>query len=312
MAATSWGISLIVKILSMQGGGCLGYVQALILAELEKRAGRPCNELFELVAGTSVGSINDACVASGVPATGIVEFFTQFAPRIFDSTLLTDIEALNGPKYDAETLEAALQATLKEKTMADCSCRFIATAYDYATDRIVRFDSGVVSSQDKNEIVIGKDSPIQLWQICRASSAAQTYFPAYQIEDMVLLDGGNTSDNAPDMLALTEAIAGGTNPSDIRMLSLGSGDTVWKVDARKMIAPSPIRAGLETIKIVFSAGEDAQVAKAKKILGNGHYRLSPDLGDGIAIDDWPACCSKIPQAVTALLITSSAVLEEFC
>lgn len=298
-------------ILACQGGGCLGLGQALTLAALEKRAGRPCSELFNMAAGSSVGFIIASCAACGVPAMAIVEFFIKYAPDIFKSSWLSEIEALAGPKYDPEALEQALQATLGAKTLANCKLRLIGTSYDYATDRIVRFDSGVVSSRDANEIIIGNDSTMPLWRMCRASSAAQTYFPACQIGGMILIDGGNTGDNAPDMLALTEAIASGTKLEDIRMLSLGSGDTAWKVDASEMVSPSPIRAGLETIKIVFAAGEDSQVSKARKLLGHAHYRLSPNLGDGIAIDDATACLSLIPPAVEMMLAKNGAILDDF-
>lgn len=301
-----------MNVLALQGGGCLGFGQALILQELEKCAGKPCSDLFECVAGTSVGSIIGALVATGAPASAILAFFTQDAPNIFKQSWLGSVEALAGAKYPATNLEASLMSALGEKTLADCKIRFIATAYDFTSDRVIRFDSGVLSSEDKNEIVYGKDCPLQLWQVCRMSSAAQTYFPAYELQDKVVIDGGNTSDNAPDMLAITELLASGTALSDLRILSLGSGDTAWEVDAKSMVNPSPVRAGLQTIKIVFAAGEEAQVTKAKKLLGPSHFRLSPDLWDGIAIDDWPACSKSIPPAVEKLLAVNQAVLEEFC
>lgn len=302
-----------MKILSLQGGGCLGYGQALLLAELEKRAGKPCHELFDVVAGTSVGSIIGACIASGVPASAIVAFFTKDAPEIFKSSLIGDVEALDGPKYPAAALESALQNVLQFATLSDCKSRLIVPAYDYATDRIIRFDSGVQSSSDDNQIVFGNDSSVQLWQIARSSSAAQTYFPAYEMVGMVILDGGNTSDNAPDMLALTEVLAPGIwDIHELKMLSLGSGNSKWEVNPKEMVSPSPLRAGLATIKINFAAGEDSQVSKARKLLGFGYYRLQPDLGDGIAIDDAAGCLAKIPPAVDAMIAANKATLNEFC
>src|SRR5690348_7689497 len=115
-----------------------------------------------MVAGTSVGSIIAAAVACGVPAPAIVEFFTKDAPEIFKSSFLGKLEALTGPKYGAGPLEAALMAMLGHKTLADCKIRLVVTFYDFATDRIGRFDSGAMSSEDANEIVIGKDSPVEL------------------------------------------------------------------------------------------------------------------------------------------------------
>jgi hypothetical protein len=58
---------------------------------------------------------------------------------------------------------------------------------------------------------------------------------------------------------------------------------------------------LQTIKILFSVGEDAQIYKVQHILGENYKRLSPDLGDGIAIDDANGCLSLIPKAIVTLL-----------
>jgi uncharacterized protein len=304
-----------MKVLALQGGGCLGYGQVLVLAELERRAGAPAGELFDLIGGTSVGSIIGAALATGIPAARIAEFFTQDAPEIFQSNLLNDAEALLRPKYAAEPLERGLQDLLHEATLADCQTKFIATSYDFASDRPVYFISYEQTRCTKDFIVIGKDSPMPLWQICRCSAAAQTYFPGYECllpdgSSGLLLDGGNAGDNAPDALLAIEAIRF-AGAELIKMLSLGSGDSAWTANPDSMVNPSKARAGLETIAILFSAGESAEVFKASRVPNVIHFRLSPDLGNGIAIDDAAACLTRIPPAVAALLADKSAMLDEF-
>ena len=46
-----------MRVLSIDGGGIRGMIPALVLAEIEKRTGRPVAGLFDLVAGTSTGGI---------------------------------------------------------------------------------------------------------------------------------------------------------------------------------------------------------------------------------------------------------------
>jgi len=46
-----------IRILSLQGGGMLGLVELAALEWLEKKSGKPIAELFDIVAGTSTGSI---------------------------------------------------------------------------------------------------------------------------------------------------------------------------------------------------------------------------------------------------------------
>jgi patatin-like phospholipase/acyl hydrolase len=45
------------KVLSIDGGGIRGIIPAIVLAEIERRTGRPTSRLFDLMAGTSTGGI---------------------------------------------------------------------------------------------------------------------------------------------------------------------------------------------------------------------------------------------------------------
>jgi hypothetical protein len=296
--------------LSLQGGGCLGYGQTLILTEAESRWGAPAYSIFDIVGGTSVGSIVGAAVSTGMPAKLISQFFTQQAPLIFKCNIWNKISQAWGPKYNDKGLESGLQVLLGDKTMADCKTRFIATSYDFVSDRPIYFKSFEQSGETDDFIVVGPDSDIKLWQICRASSAAQTYFPAYLYNDMQLLDGGNCGDNNPDMLIFSEMVKL-SSVDDMKVLSLGCGNSVWNKSKTNMTSPAPIKAGLETVTIVFSAGADSQSYKLQHILKDKYFRLSPDLGDGIAIDDAGGCLDRIPMAVNTLLNSSSEIISSF-
>ncbi len=46
-----------MRVLAIDGGGIRGLIPALVLAELERCAGRPIAQLFDLIAGTSTGGI---------------------------------------------------------------------------------------------------------------------------------------------------------------------------------------------------------------------------------------------------------------
>jgi predicted acylesterase/phospholipase RssA len=298
------------NVLSLQGGGVLGLGQVDILMALEQKSGL-CSDIFGLIGGTSVGSIIGACLSVGIPASQVRSFFTVEAPKIFKHDWVDDLESLVHPKYGSIQIEESLQNVLGDRTLADCKTKFIATAYDFTSDRPVYFKSYEKSSQDKNFIVVGYDSGISLWQVCRAASAAQTYFPAFKWNSMTLMDGGNTGENAPDLLATVEALQFVPQAS-IKMLSLGSGDSKWSVNPESMVSPSAIRAGLETIKILFSAGEDAQIYKTKRLLGNQHYRISPDLGNGQDIDDASdSSLAKLDAAAADAIKCNQASLDEF-
>ena len=50
------------RILSIDGGGIRGIIPAMVLADVERRTGRPISSLFDLIAGTSAGGIIALCI----------------------------------------------------------------------------------------------------------------------------------------------------------------------------------------------------------------------------------------------------------
>jgi patatin-like phospholipase/acyl hydrolase len=299
--------------LALAGGGILGYAQSIILTEYEKRLGQLSYQKFDIIGGTSVGSIVGAPLSIGIPASKVQSFFTSSGPLIFKhkNVIIQDIEEVIGPKYGSEQIEAALIEMLGDATLKDCKTKFIAVSYDYATDSPIYFKSYEKSSKDDCSITIGYDSDIKLWQVCRASAAAQSYFPGYKYGDLYCLDGGNTSDNAPDCLLVAESTSF-TTIDKLKMLSLGTGTSKWEVNATEMLNPGIIRAGLTTVKVIFSAGVDAQVYKAKRMLGNNHYYISPNYAESkIEIDDISRL-DIICEAANKSIIQCTATIDEFC
>lgn len=314
-----------MNLLSLQGGGVLGYTQPIILADLERRSGRQCCDIFVLIGGCSVGSITGAALAIGIPAVKIQEFFTLDAPKIFATGWIDkaeqDVEQLWRPLYGAANIESALVSVLGQATLRDCRTRFLAIAYDYASDRPVYFKSYEPSGQDDAQIVIGNDSDIPLWQICRASSAAQHFFSGCKREEpilglvgedqMMLLDGGNTGDNAPDMVVIAEAV-GFESLDKLKMLSLGVGDSKWIVKPADMEFPGLVKVGVETIKIVFSVGSDARHTQARKLLGAGWRHIAAKLNGDLAINDASHhALTALQFAATGAILQNGVALDEF-
>jgi uncharacterized protein len=57
-----------MRILAIDGGGIRGLIPAIVLAELERRAGRRASELFDLIAGTSTGGMLACALCAPDPA----------------------------------------------------------------------------------------------------------------------------------------------------------------------------------------------------------------------------------------------------
>src|SRR5918992_583659 len=74
-----------MRVLAIDGGGIRGLIPALVLAELERRAGRRVFELFDLIAGTSTGGIL-ACALCGpnpLPAEEVAAIYEEPGPFFF-------------------------------------------------------------------------------------------------------------------------------------------------------------------------------------------------------------------------------------
>src|SRR3954471_12253634 len=113
-----------VRILSIDGGGIRGIIPALVLVELEKRAGKRTFELFDLFAGTSTGGILACalCAPDPLPASDLVQLYTGEGPKIFDRSLFQRIRSADGlldEKYSDAALDRALERFLEHKRLAE-------------------------------------------------------------------------------------------------------------------------------------------------------------------------------------------------
>ena len=72
-----------LHILSLDGGGTRGIYSAHLLAKVEETYNVCIKDCFDLIAGTSTGSIIAGAAVSDIPMTEIVELFESEAPDIF-------------------------------------------------------------------------------------------------------------------------------------------------------------------------------------------------------------------------------------
>jgi patatin-like phospholipase/acyl hydrolase len=128
------------RILSIDGGGIRGIIPALVLAELERRAGKPVAELFDLIAGTSTGGIL-ACGLT-IPGDGgrprwhaeeLVALYEKEGPHIFDRSLLKRITSLEGiidERYPNRPLHDVLRRYFGDARLRNALTRVLVPAYE--------------------------------------------------------------------------------------------------------------------------------------------------------------------------------------
>lgn len=169
------------KILALSGGGIRGVVSATILVEIEKELGAPLGQHFDLIAGTSTGSLLALGLAQGFSAKELLGFYIQDGIDIFPdfwNWLPRKIgqifrDGLSRTLFDDSGLERVIQHRLgRDIRFGELKKPLIVTAYDIWNQAAVIFKN--TKAEHAN---------IPAWEICRASCAYPGVFPAHLLSD---------------------------------------------------------------------------------------------------------------------------------
>ena len=208
----------VCRILSLDGGGAKGFYTLGILREVEALLQRPIHEAFDLIFGTSTGSIIAALLAVGRPVEEIHELYKEHVPKIMraknrfaksEKLRETGEEVFGDAGFDAALTGLGIVST---KWQLETPMIF-KSRHTQAHGRRATFVPGFGCT---------------LADAVEASCSAFPYFERKSITtfagDIVeLFDGGYCANN-PALYALADAIpALGYAPSDCRLLSLGCG-----------------------------------------------------------------------------------------
>lgn len=223
-SGSATGDGLRFQILALSGGGYLGLYTARILAELEKRAGRPIGSCFDLICGTSIGGILALGLGAEVPAAEMLAAFERDGDKIFSDrprprgrvSETWDVgRMLFKPKYDGRHLRLTVEGMLGDQRLSASKHRLLIPAVNMTTGTVRMFKTG-------HRADLTADHPLPMVDIAMATSAAPTYFPLAEIGDSLFADGGLAA-NAPDLCGLHEATCFlGQAIEDIHVLSIGT------------------------------------------------------------------------------------------
>ncbi len=301
---------MIWRILCIDGGGILGLIPALILAEIETRAGVLAGRLFDLVAGTSTGGIITCAAAAGIQAQHVADLYRQRGRQIFSRSWghrLATGWGLWGPQYGAAGIEAALAGVFGDRRLSDCGTDLLVPAYDIEARTSTLFKSAKAVDARRD---------FYLRDVCRATSAAPTYFPPARItslsgETAVCVDGGIYANN-PTSCALAQAVKAGRQDGVV-MVSLGTGALsrpYLYADARRWGAAKWLRPLLDCM---FDGQSDTAAHQCQALLGDRFVRLQPALPRDLPMDDASDAAIETLEAVArGLIAEQDAMLDKIC
>lgn len=242
------------KILSLDGGGVRGIITAEILKEVERVTrslyGQELWQYFDMVAGTSTGSLITVMIAKRMDATAILQKYYEVAAQVFPKQLS---ETVSEKLINSTSWLPLVGGTFKELFGKIPTVTQQFKNYEYDNKPLIRILKEVLGEEttletlapnnkplvlipaynlDQASFVTFNNSPqegyggIPVWQACLASAAAPVYLPRVDIAGRAFIDGGVASNN-PSLLAMSLALETHSNLTldDISIVSIGTGRT---------------------------------------------------------------------------------------
>jgi predicted acylesterase/phospholipase RssA len=311
-----------IRVLSIDGGGMRGLIPALVLAEIEKRTGRPIAEDFDVVAGTSTGAIialgltrpSDADARRpAFSAQDLVGFYKDHGAEVFPNymSFLFNIRRLFVPKYTPHAIERVFGGYFGDVRLVESLSNVLISGYDIEDHRRLWFSS-----------LSGPDAEIAMSDLVRGATAAPTYLPParFSVPQRVSLKGyvtlvdGALFANNPSLEALR--FGDGVRPPDtdhsdrsILLLSLGTGhssasysyERAWRWGVLGWVDP--------LLEIAFDdpAVEEEASRAVEQNPNNRYFRFQVQLGPHPRTmdDSSPAEIARLTQLTEDLIARKS-------
>jgi uncharacterized protein len=201
-------------ILSIDGGGYRGLYSAYILKRIKEEFNVDFTQRFELIAGTSTGSIIASALSLGMSPEEITKLYENKGSEIFPKNKFKI--GLFQSKYSSNVLYGVLDSVFGDKTMKDVKTNLIIPATDIANGGV-----HVIKSPYNSEFVRDKDRLIK--DVVLSSSSAPTFFDPHYSNEYLLADGGLWANN-PSLVATIDGIRRlNWKLDDIKVLSIGTG-----------------------------------------------------------------------------------------
>jgi predicted acylesterase/phospholipase RssA len=279
------------RLLALDGGGIrglitLGYLDAVerLLRARYRRPDYLLSDYFDLIGGTSTGSLIATLLALGWSVSDVRNAYLELAVDVFQPNHywgLGPIGRALGSRFASTPLETILMRVLGERTLDSADIRtglMIVTkridtasvwpivnlpANPYFEDRAV--EGGGVAAGNRH---------LKLWELLRASTAAPTYFRPKRIGEVrflqsgMFVDGAISTHNNPALQLLMAATLDGFGLSwplgheQLLLCSVGTGlytktttvesvENFTNIDWAKVLVPQLVGDSMELVETVL-------------------------------------------------------------
>jgi Patatin-like phospholipase len=284
----------IYRILALDGGGIRGLYTAVLLDRLSEQV-PGFTDRADMLAGTSTGGILALGLARRIAIKNLIALYQNNGNAIFSRTLwheIRDLGDLTGSKYDDDDLIRIIRATLGEGTLDDLLPRHVLIpSFDLDNEAAPPAARMWKPKFFHNFEGADSDGQEKIADVALRTSAAPTYFPAYQ----GYVDGGVVANN-PAMAALAQAIdpeTGGQQLTDLRIFSVGTGLTPQFVSSGDRLDWGLAQWAPVLANMMIEGMMGVADYECGRLLGNKYFRLGPVLPAPVPLD----CADKIPSLI---------------
>lgn len=290
------------NILSIDGGGLRGIVPLRILQKVEARTGKRISETFDMISGTSTGGLLACCLTlskggnppeprytlEDIAGIYIKDGHIIFPIRSGIVKFWYSIKSYFAPAYTADGIDEVLRKYAgTEKTIKDALRPVLVSTYDLHGNHPVFFKTSEANDD--------ASANARIFDVCRATSAAPTYLPAYGFihkgKKLLGIDGGVYVNN-PTMAALAEISRYGMKGfykkkdgspvafDDVRVLSLGTGSYTGRVTSKDAVEWGKLDWVTQIIDIMMTGVNQTTSYESSEMLDKGKYfRANIDIQD---------------------------------
>ena len=253
------------RVLSLDGGGAKGFYTLGILREIEAMIGCRLHERFDLIFGTSTGSIITAMLALGRSVPEIIALYQEHVPTVMKKK---DADGRSG------ALEKLSKAIFGEAKFTDVKTSVGIVTTKWVLEKPMIFKTHIGQAHGmKGSFVPGFG--VKIGDAVQASCSAYPYFNRKTVltsngDNVELIDGGFCANN-PTLYAIADAtVALAVTPENIRVVSLGCGNYPsppvdwWTMDYWKQKTPG-VQLLQKTLEINTQSMDQLRVILYKHI-----------------------------------------------
>jgi patatin-like phospholipase/acyl hydrolase len=275
---------VIYRILAVDGGGIKGLFSATLLDRI-LHAYPSLIENVDLIAGTSTGGIIALGLADGKTPDQIAALYRDRAGEIFDDSFWDDLIDLGkavGADYSNKGLKRELSKQFGDRTLGQLNKRVLIPTFDLDAPEAPGRPRAWKPKFFHNYPGRDSDRAERVVDVALRTSAAPTYFPAYQ----GYVDGGIVANN-PSVAAVAQALddrAAGKPLTDLVLLSVGAGTEPKFIKSRK-VDWGWGQWARPLISMMISGVMGVADFQCRQLLGDRYFRLDHVFADGVDIDD---------------------------